>query len=209
MANDLALDLEELRQLQAIAKRPRVLSLISSEIRNMEQMSKGPASVPTPAPIATGVKPSASPALTYSTLGSFSWDQDAEKVKIYVSLEGVEQEKVEAEFKEMSCDVKFHDVQGKNYRCAIPKLNKEIVPDKCKVVVKPTRVIITLFKASKGNWLDLQFKEDKLKPNLEKERDPMAGIMGLMKNMYEEGDEDLKRTIAKAWTDARSGKATI
>lgn len=25
--------------------------------------------------------------------------------------------------------------------------------------------------------------------------------------MYEEGDEDMKRTIAKAWTDARSGKA--
>jgi calcyclin binding protein len=28
-----------------------------------------------------------------------------------------------------------------------------------------------------------------------------------MQNMYEEGDEDMKRTIAKAWSDARSGKA--
>lgn len=26
-------------------------------------------------------------------------------------------------------------------------------------------------------------------------------------NMYEDGDEEMKRTIAKAWTDARSGKA--
>ncbi|KAJ7947303.1 Calcyclin-binding [Quillaja saponaria] len=102
-------------------------------------------------------------------------------------------------------DVKFHDVQGKNYGCAIPKLNKEIVPEKCKVVVKPTKVIITLTKASKGNWLDLHYKEDKLKPNLDKEKDPMAGIMDLMKNMYEEGDEEMKKTIAKAWTDARSG----
>jgi len=25
-------------------------------------------------------------------------------------------------------------------------------------------------------------------------------------NMYEEGDDEMKRTIAKAWTDARSGK---
>lgn len=24
--------------------------------------------------------------------------------------------------------------------------------------------------------------------------------------MYEEGDDEMKRTIAKAWTDARSGK---
>lgn len=62
----------------------------------------------------------------------------------------------------MSFDLKFHDVQGKNYRFAIPKLNKEIVPEKSKVVVKPTRVLITLVKASKGNWLDLHFKEDKV-----------------------------------------------
>ncbi|KDP37978.1 hypothetical protein JCGZ_04621 [Jatropha curcas] len=210
MAEDLALDLEELKQLQSIAKRPRVLSLISSEISNLEKLSKQPASIPVPTPIptpiATGVKVPSIPARTYVTLGSFSWDQDNDKVKIYVSIEGVEQEKIETEFKPMSFDVKFHDVQGKNYRCAIPKLNKEIVPEKCKVVVKPTRVIITLFKASKGNWLDLHFKEDKLKPNLDKERDPMAGIMDLMKNMYEEGDEEMKRTIAKAWSDARSGK---
>jgi calcyclin binding protein len=83
-------------------------------------------------------------------------------VQIYIPLEGVEQEKVEATFKPTSVDVKFHDVKGKNYRCAIPKLNKETVPDKCKVVVKPTKVIVTLFKASKGNWLDLHFKEDKV-----------------------------------------------
>lgn len=69
---------------------------------------------------------------------------------------------METEFKPISLDVKFHDVQGKNYRCAIPKLNKEIVPEKCKVIIKPTRVTIILFKASKGNWVDLQFKEDKV-----------------------------------------------
>lgn len=69
---------------------------------------------------------------------------------------------MDARFTSMSFDVKFHDVQGKNYRCAIPKLNKEIVPEKCKVIVKPTKVIITLFKASKGNWLDLKFKEEKV-----------------------------------------------
>ncbi|KAF5944807.1 hypothetical protein HYC85_018884 [Camellia sinensis] len=215
MADDLVMDLEELCQLQSIAKRPRVVSLISSEIRNLEKLLKEAASTvtsqaqtpsPTPTPIPTA-KVASNPALNYLTLGSFSWDQDNDKVKIYVSLERVDQEKIETVFKPMLIDIKFHDVQGKNYRCAIPKLNKEIVPDKCKVIVKPTRIIITLPKASKGNWLDLHFKEDKLKPNLDKERDPMAGIMDLMKNMYEEGDDEMKKTIAKAWTDARSGKA--
>uniref|UniRef100_A0A5B6ZBZ7 Calcyclin-binding protein n=1 Tax=Davidia involucrata TaxID=16924 RepID=A0A5B6ZBZ7_DAVIN len=208
MADELALDLEELRHLQSIAKRPRIVSIISTEICNLEKLSKeavSAATSQTPTPISsTKVVPT--PSLNYVTLGSFSWDQDNDKVKIYVFLEGVEQEKMETVFKPMSVDIKFNDVQGKNYRCAIPKLNKEIVPEKCKVLVKPTRVIITLFKASKGNWLDLHFKEDKLKPNVDKEKDPMAGIMDLMKNMYEEGDDEMKKTIAKAWTDARSGK---
>lgn len=83
-------------------------------------------------------------------------------MQIYLSLEGVDQEKMVTEFKPMSFDAKFQDVHGKNYRFSLPKLNKEIVPEKCKVLVKPTRVVITLAKASKGNWLDLHYKEDKV-----------------------------------------------
>ncbi|KAL7089366.1 hypothetical protein ACP275_13G183300 [Erythranthe tilingii] len=210
-SEDLALDLEELKHLHSIAKRPRVLSLISSEIAKLEKISNEAAPAPslqttTPA-VSVVPKAASNPLLNYVTLSSFSWDQDNDKLKIYISLEGVDQEKIEADFKRTAFDIKFNDVQGKNYRCAVPKLNKEIEPEKCKLIVKPKRVVVTLAKASKGNWLDLHFKEDKLKPNLDKEKDPMAGIMGLMKNMYEEGDEEMKRTIAKAWTDARSGKA--
>lgn len=209
----LKLDLEELKHLESVAKRPRVLSLITTEIRNLDaKLSKAAAAAPAlasapAAPISVEKAPAVANVLNYVTLSSFSWDQDNDKIKIYVFLDGVEEDKVETVFKPMSVDIKFHDVQGKNYRCAIPKLNKEILPDKSKLLVKPNKVVITLFKASKGNWLDLHFKEDKLKPpSTDKDKDPMAGIMDLMKNMYEEGDEDMKRTIAKAWTDARSGK---
>ena len=38
MAEDLSLDLEELRLLHTIAKRPRVISLITSQIRTLEQV---------------------------------------------------------------------------------------------------------------------------------------------------------------------------
>jgi len=208
-AEELRLELDELRQLEGLAKRPRVQSLLANEIRNVEaKLAKAAAPTPEPQAAVAAATAPARPGLNYVTLGSFSWDQDNDKIRIYIFLEGVEQEKVETIFKPMSVDIKFHDVNGKNYRCAIPKLNKEIVPDKCKVVVKPTKVVVTLCKASKGNWLDLYFKEDKFKPSMDKEKDPMSGIMDLMKNMYEEGDEDMKRTIAKAWTDARSGKTT-
>eukprot|EP01018_Ginkgo_biloba_P013649 Gb_30699 [translate_table: standard] len=205
MANDLDADIEELRQLQSVAKRPRILSLLSGEIQKLEKAQRAAESSNQVkvAPLQTST---ASTEIRYTTLGSFSWDQDNEKVKIYVSLEGVNQERVISNFQPSSFDVKLHDIQGKNYRCGVPKLNKSIVPEKCRVTVKPQRVIITLQKSDKSNWSDLYYKDDKLKPNLDKDKDPMAGIMDLMKNMYDEGDEDMKRTIAKAWSEARSGK---
>lgn len=202
-ADELRLDLEELRRLEGLATRPRVLSLLANEIRAVDAKLAS-RTAPVPAPVAVAA---AAPAgVSYVTLGSFSWDQDSEKIRVYVSLENVGQEKVETTFKPMSVDIKFHDVKGKNYRCAIPKLNKEIVPEKCKVVVKPTKIVITLWKASKGSWLDLHYKEDKFKPSIGKDKDPMSGIMDLMKGLYEEGDENMKRTIAQTWTEARSGK---
>lgn len=206
MAMDLNADLEELRQLQSIAKRPRVVSFLSGEILNLEKTQRAAeeSNQVKATPIQTSTARTSD--ISYTTVGSFSWDQENDKVKIYISLEGVNQEQVVSNFQPWSFDVKFHDVQGKNYRYAVPKLNKAIVPEKCRLTVKPHRVIITLQKAERGNWLDLYFKEDKLKPSLESKADPMAGIMDLMKNMYEEGDEDMKRTISKAWSEARSGK---
>ncbi|CAK9870864.1 unnamed protein product [Sphagnum jensenii] len=75
------------------------------------------------------------------------------------------------------------------------------------MLVKPKRIIVTLKKADGGNWIDLHKKEEKFKaPAMDKDKDPMSGIMDLMKNMYDEGDDEMKKTIAKAWSDAHSGK---
>ena len=37
-------------------------------------------------------------------------------------------------------------------------------------------------------------------------KDPNAGLMDMMKQMYNDGDEDMKRTIAKAWTQSQDKK---
>lgn len=34
-------------------------------------------------------------------------------------------------------------------------------------------------------------------------KDPGDSLMQMMKNMYETGDDEMKRTIAKAWTESR------
>lgn len=82
--------------------------------------------------------------------------------QIYFFLDDLKEEKIDVAFKPNSVEIKFHDVQAKNHRCVIPKLNQKIVPEKCKILVKPTKAIITLCKASKGHWTDLHFKEDKV-----------------------------------------------
>lgn len=33
----------------------------------------------------------------------------------------------------------------------------------------------------------------------DKEADPGASLMNMMKKMYEDGDDDMKRTIGQAW----------
>ncbi|KAL8236034.1 hypothetical protein R6Q59_017115 [Mikania micrantha] len=74
----------ELRHLQSIAKRQRVVSHFSSEIRNLEKEANNAASVvptPTPTPVSTNLKAATELTLIYTTLGSFSWDQDTDKVK--------------------------------------------------------------------------------------------------------------------------------
>ena len=44
-------------------------------------------------------------------------------------------------------------------------------------------------------------------PKTDDSKDPEAGLMDLMKKMYDEGDDEMKRTIAKAWTESREKKA--
>ena len=40
-------------------------------------------------------------------------------------------------------------------------------------------------------------------PKMDESKDPGDSLMQLMKNMYETGDDEMKRTIAKAWTESR------
>ncbi len=71
-------------------------------------------------------------------------------------------------------------------------------------------VSVMLKKGSDGEkWGHLRAVEkaaaqDKIKPpKMDEGADPSAGLMSMMKQMYEDGDDEMKRTIAKAWTESR------
>ena len=41
----------------------------------------------------------------------------------------------------------------------------------------------------------------------DEKKDPEAGLMDMLKDMYEDGDDDMRRTIAQAWTRSQDKKA--
>lgn len=85
-------------------------------------------------------------------------------------------------------------------------MDKEIDAAKSSIRVKQNRLTISLIKKDKNaTWMNLTEKNAKASTNPASESsDPSAGIMDMMKNMYNEGDDDMKRTIAKAWTESRN-----
>lgn len=99
-------------------------------------------------------------------------------------------------------------LNGSNYRLLKGPLDKDIDVEKCKFIVKPDRVTIKLRKVkgqySYENWTDLVPKRRKT----EKEKDdPTAGIMDMMKDMYDSGDEATKKAIGEAMLKSRQEKA--
>jgi calcyclin binding protein len=76
-------------------------------------------------------------------------------------------------------------------------------------VVNSNTVVLKLAKKKKNSrWADLVPKDEKFKPEaIKKNEDPNASLMNMMKKMYEEGDDNMKRTIAEAWTKSKDGKA--
>jgi hypothetical protein len=74
-------------------------------------------------------------------------------------------------------------------------------------------VVLFLSKAKEGQrWDHLRASErqttqTKAKPPKADDvdaSDPSASLMNLMKQMYDDGDDEMKRTIAKAWTESRN-----
>ena len=76
-----------------------------------------------------------------------------------------------------------------------------------KVVVKKNRVTITLRKV-KGTygydqWLDLTAKRAKSE---DKKDDPSAGIMDMMKDLYDNGDDNMRKIIGESMMKSRNGE---
>uniref|UniRef100_A0A3Q2LIS9 Calcyclin binding protein n=1 Tax=Equus caballus TaxID=9796 RepID=A0A3Q2LIS9_HORSE len=143
------------------------------------------------------------------------WDQSDKFVKIYITLPGVHQvptENVQVHFTERSFDLLVKNLNGKSYSMIVNNLLKPIsVEGSSKKVKTDTVLILCRKKAENTRWdyltqVEKECKE-KEKPSYDTETDPSEGLMNVLKKIYEDGDDDMKRTINKAWVESREKQA--
>jgi len=213
-------DIDEWKRLGELCQRPKVKEGIEIEVRRAEtalvrelekrdlnsakndanaaEKKKSPTSATAPAARSYDVQ-----------IKNYSWDQSDKFVKVYLTgLKGVQdlpKEAVTQEFTKKSARVRVEGLNGQNPTFFVGELCKEIDPDKSYVKVKSDMVSVFLAKSESGSkWSGLRPSgPPKSVPKMDDNADPSAGLMSMMKQMYDEGDDEMKRTIAKAWTESR------
>lgn len=225
MANleDLQKDATEIRQFISTSSRPRVKEVLQRELLSVEQeisllvhQKSSHTAEEQKAEAAAEAKPQ-KPSLYTKAITQYGWDQSDKFVKIYITLPGVEtlpKEKITSMFTSQSVNVVVHELDGKNHQFKIIKLCHNIVAGESYVKVKSGNMVVMMKKEKiKGHWDDVAHKQSKPQPGMksgldDKDQDPQAAVMDLMKKMYDEGDDEMKRTINKAWNESMSKAAT-
>lgn len=135
-------------------------------------------------------------------------------------LQGIDQlprEQVECSYQKDSVELRILGLNGRNYRWVQRslgfllqsiELSHDILPEECKLLIRKDRITMKLKKAhERESWYQLPPEEKKFDNMKDTEDDPTGGLMKLMKNMYDTGDDNMKRAIAEAMTKAQSGQS--
>eukprot|EP00985_Skeletonema_marinoi_P019787 scaffold11482_cov103-Skeletonema_marinoi.AAC.6 len=177
-----------------------------------------PVEVPTPpkkSPVTTPIITSTTN--KYQTFPTHYFDcgeYNSPLVTIYVPLSGIgthDKSKISCNFTSTSFDLIVSDfTDGKSYRLLNDNLEKEIDVSKSKYVVKPNKILIKLGKVkgeySYDHWTELTAKKKKENKGGKSKEDPAAGIMDMMKDMYESGDDNMKKMIGETMYKQRTGQ---
>jgi len=162
------------------------------------------------------VPPPVSTAAKYISINKFALDlggYNSPVVTLYLDLANVgsiNKENIKCHFTKSSVDLVVHDLNGKNYRLLKDNLDKDIDPEKSKFVIKKHKIIVKLAKVkaeygSYESWQNLSSKKskkskDKMKSN------PSDSIMEMMKDMYDSGDDNMRKVIGETMLKQRNGE---
>lgn len=150
----------------------------------------------------------------WESIERVAWDQEGRNVDFYVFLDGVggvAKEDLEVKIDVESIRVKVRNLDGRNYHYHLHRLYSKIKPENSFWKVKKDAVCFKLFKLNDDRWPKLQFDakdaEQEARMREQMKGDPANAIVEMMRGVYEGGDDDMKRTIAKAWTESQERQA--
>ncbi|XP_039756620.1 calcyclin-binding protein [Pararge aegeria] len=224
--NELRHDIDELNTLLKQAKRKKVQNILSLEARKLEtewvNLTEIEKSVVASDVIAA---PTTSSTSTQSKryqikLNGYGWDQSDKYVKVFVTLKDVQnvpKDHVFCKLTDKSMELHVENLDNKHYLLVINKLLYPINVEECHWKQKTDMVVVFLAKSEQNvKWshmteLEKKFEDqrsNRFKPDEMDNKDPQESIIGLMKNMYESGDDEMKRMISKAWYEGQHKKKT-
>jgi len=105
--------------------------------------------------------------------------------------------------------LRIHNLNGRYYKLSIGPLYDEIIPEKCTTRIRSKGITLHLQKRAKKTWSKLleDKKAKKALPKVDKDADPNQSLMEMMKGMYQDGDDDMRRMMNKAWVESQEKKA--
>lgn len=209
-SQEISFDIEELKNLLQISTRPHVKQLINAEIQKLSKISE-----PISSQLLSGNKTVAPPTKFYKDITNYGWDQSDNFFKVYITINGVH--KIEKDNISLTCNnrsfhLKVENLCDKNFQCHVTNLWGEIVSKDSYHKVKTDMVVLFLKKKEiNKTWAYATLKEDKKMktPKMDDKKDPNEGLMDLLKQMYEDGDDEMKRTIAKSFSESRNKQMDI
>uniref|UniRef100_A0A0K0F9Y5 Calcyclin-binding protein (inferred by orthology to a human protein) n=1 Tax=Strongyloides venezuelensis TaxID=75913 RepID=A0A0K0F9Y5_STRVS len=140
---------------------------------------------------------------------NYSYEDSEAKLKLYVTIAGAKEAPVESFDLNVGSDSLFFkakDINGRDYEFILKGLFDKVIPEECTFKQKTDMILITLSKAKKEKWSSVLKLNDKKKSALKKDYDdsnPQESIMNMMKEMYENGDNEMRKTIGEAMLKAR------
>lgn len=201
-------DLQEVTRLLELCGSSRVREVLSQEKQKIEKELRQKQSRRE-----AGERPDTAVKGYTVKINNYGWDQSDTFVKIYITLKGVHKipENVEVNFTERSFSVLVKDLDGKNHQMTINNLLCPIAVEESSKKVKTDMVIVMCKKKNVKKWDCLTEVEkktkDKDKSSYDENADPGEGLMNMLKKIYSEGDDEMKRTINKAWTESQEKKS--
>lgn len=202
------LDIAELKSLLSTnLQRESTKRLLNNELARLEGLKKRFSQ-------STGKEVKPAPQ-AYKILSNYAWDQTDKFVKIYLGLADLKG--CASTCDESMVNLSFPDENSVQVICCgtkftLTKLYEKIVPSESNFRLTKSNVVINLKKGKEMRWPNIQQTSTKPAPSekddtLDDNADPSTALMKLMKKMYDEGDDEMKRTISKSWYEAQHKKS--